>query len=184
MYFFFWKTQFADNKINILITNSFHLIENIFVVFRSFWQFKCVAVSTCFHTCISSYQIGESPRVCSRWSNWYYLLLIWGRAKVSSIAIELLCTRRTTRPNMPARQKKKREKQNCLDGEIRKDDVGNPHLNFTFEDINSNDFNSLSCCWYTSERYISNYDKSNGYHHQLINHHLTRVCTGWNWHAN
>ena len=33
---------------------------------------------------------GESPRVCSEYSNWYYLLLIWGGATVSSIAIELL----------------------------------------------------------------------------------------------
>ena len=36
------------------------------------------------------FSIGESPRVCSKYSHWYYLLLIWGGAKVSSIAIELL----------------------------------------------------------------------------------------------
>ena len=36
------------------------------------------------------FTIGESPRVCSKFSHWYYLLLIWGGAKVSSIAIELL----------------------------------------------------------------------------------------------
>ena len=41
---------------------------------------------------------GKSPRSCSKYSHWYYLLLIWGGAKVSSIAIELLCSRRTTRP--------------------------------------------------------------------------------------
>ena len=33
------------------------------------------------------FTIGESPRVCSKYSHWYYLLLIWGGAKVSSIAI-------------------------------------------------------------------------------------------------
>ena len=39
-------------------------------------------------------------RVCSNNSNWYYLVLSWGRAKVNSIAIELLCSRRTTGPYM------------------------------------------------------------------------------------
>ena len=36
------------------------------------------------------FSIGESPRACSKYSHWYNLLLIWGGAKVSSIAIELL----------------------------------------------------------------------------------------------
>ena len=70
------------------------------------------------------FTIGESPRVCSKYSHWYNLLLIWGSAKVSSIelllqdgqrkfcgffwfhrdrtgsiAIELLCSRRTMRHN-------------------------------------------------------------------------------------
>ena len=44
------------------------------------------------------FTIGKSPRACSKYSHWYCLLLIWGRAIVSSIAIELLCSRWTTRP--------------------------------------------------------------------------------------
>ena len=36
-----------------------------------------------------TYLVGESPRVCSKYSNWNYLLCIWGGAKVSSIANEL-----------------------------------------------------------------------------------------------
>ena len=47
-----------------------------------------------------TYQIGDSPRVCSKYSNWYCLLLIWGGTKVNSIAIELLCSRWTTRPQL------------------------------------------------------------------------------------
>ena len=57
--------------------------------------FECDYISLYLHNwavlrlCIV-FLIGESPRVCSKYSHWYYLLLIWGGAKVSSIAIELL----------------------------------------------------------------------------------------------
>ena len=57
--------------------------------------FKCNNISLHLHNwavlrlCIV-FSIGESLRVCSKFSHWYYLLLIWGGAKVSSIAIELL----------------------------------------------------------------------------------------------
>ena len=56
---------------------------------------KCDYISLYLHNwaairlCIV-FSIGESPRVCSKYSHWYYLLLTWGGAKVSSIAIELL----------------------------------------------------------------------------------------------
>ena len=34
------RRNFEDNKINFFgLTNSFYLIENIFIAFRSFWQF-------------------------------------------------------------------------------------------------------------------------------------------------
>ena len=93
-------------------------------------HFKCDYITRYLHTwvvlwlCII-FTIGESPRVCSKYSHWYYLLLIWGGAKVSrsrsnyfdrtdnancadfflvrswSMAIELLCSQRSTRPNIP-----------------------------------------------------------------------------------
>ena len=44
----FKKTQFC-RKQNKYLTNSFLLIENIFVEFRSFSLFRCVMVSTWFH---------------------------------------------------------------------------------------------------------------------------------------
>ena len=56
--------------------------------------FKCDYISLYLHSwtvlrlCIV-FSISGSPRVCSKYSHWYYLLLIWGEAKVSSIAIEL-----------------------------------------------------------------------------------------------
>ena len=57
--------------------------------------FKCDYFSLYLHNwavlrlCIG-FTIGESPRVCSKCSHWYYLLFIWGGTKISSIAIELL----------------------------------------------------------------------------------------------
>ena len=57
-FFFFFTAKFIStelyrcHKINnctVVFALNLFLIENILVVFRSFLQFKCVAVSTCFH---------------------------------------------------------------------------------------------------------------------------------------
>ena len=45
------------------------------------------------------FTMGEIPRVCSKYRHWYYILLIWCGANVSSIAIELLTTLVRSRSN-------------------------------------------------------------------------------------
>ena len=81
----------------VILGHGFKKAGSVLLIFVRLGQglFKSDYITRYLHTwvvlrlCIV-FTIGESPRVCSKYSNWYYLLLVWGGAKVTSIEIELL----------------------------------------------------------------------------------------------